>query len=94
MKVKILAIIGLLSALLVVGCSADGNDESNVQVNEVDNIKELVHDHSMGNIEDEVARINSHQLIVTESDENQVFYDLPEEEFFVSIAPYINFTHP
>ncbi|OIJ14517.1 hypothetical protein BKP35_06460 [Anaerobacillus arseniciselenatis] len=94
MKVKILAVIGLLSALLVVGCSADGNDESNAEVNEVDNIKELVHDHSMGNIEGQVARINSHQLIVTEGDENEYLYNLPEDEFFVSIAPYINFTHP
>jgi hypothetical protein len=30
---------------------------------------------------------------VTESNKSQLVYDLPENDFFVSIAPYINKTH-
>ena len=33
-------------------------------------------------------------MIVTNTDETQLFYDLPKYEFFVSIAPYVTVTHP
>ncbi|MCF3942290.1 CueP family metal-binding protein [Oceanobacillus sp. APA_J-5(13-2)] len=38
-------------------------------------------------------RLTSHELIVTDSEENKLTYELPEDEFFVSIAPFINQTH-
>ncbi|WP_067726778.1 CueP family metal-binding protein [Oceanobacillus damuensis] len=57
-------------------------------------IKQLVNDYSLGNVTAEAASIDSEQLIVTESDSNELTYDLPEDEFFVSIAPFIEQTHP
>lgn len=72
-----------------------GNDAGNTpQASETQDIKELVQDYSVGNKEGEKASISSHELIVTDSEENQVTYELPEDEFFVSIAPFINQTHP
>lgn len=71
------------------------NDENNTPIeNGTQNINELVYDYSVGNITNETASITSHQLIVTDSDESQLTYDLPEDEFFVSIAPYVDGTHP
>lgn len=93
--------VGLAASVLLAGCAS--SDDSNVASepetktetgNEVQDIKKVVNDYSLGNIEDQKAAINSHQLIVTNSDESQVTYDLPEDEFFVSIAPYIDRTHP
>src|SRR5699024_8097918 len=72
-----------------------GNDAGNTpQASETQDIKELVQDYSVGDKEGEKASISSHELIVTDSEENQVTYELPEDEFFVSIAPFINQTHP
>lgn len=62
--------------------------------NEAQSMEELVHDYSVGNISAPNASITSHQLIVTEEDDNESTYELPEDEFFVSIAPYIEDTHP
>lgn len=87
--------IGLTTSLLLAGCASSGESNATPETaNEVENIKTLVNDYSMRNIEDQTAAITSHELIVTNSDESQVTYDLPEDEFFVSIAPYINETHP
>ena len=72
-----------------------GNNSGNApQAMETQDIKDLVQDYSLRNIENETASITSHELIVTDSEENQVTYELPEDEFFVSIAPFINQTHP
>ncbi|WP_277749484.1 CueP family metal-binding protein [Oceanobacillus halophilus] len=60
----------------------------------VQDIKQLVNDYSIGNVTAEAASITSDELIVTDSDENQTTYDLPEDEFFVSIASFIETTHP
>ena len=91
--------VGLATSLLLAGCASnedsDGAGEPETKAaNEVQDIKKLVNDYSVGNIEEQTAAINSHQLIVTKSDKSQVTYDLPEDEFFVSIAPYIDQTHP
>ncbi|WP_157184160.1 CueP family metal-binding protein [Evansella cellulosilytica] len=70
------------------------NGESTTE-GEASNIKELVHDYSTGNVGgNEVASITSHELIVTDSDQKETIYDLPADEFFVSIAPYVTETHP
>ncbi len=84
--------IGLATSLLLAGCAS--NEATPETANGVEDVKQLVNDYSVGNIEDQTASITSHQLIVTNSDETQLTYDLPEDEFFVSIAPYINETHP
>lgn len=82
----IIAFAGYLLAL------NNGNDVA--KENETQDIKELVNHYSTDNIENESASITSHELIVTESDESKVAYDLPEDDFFVSIAPYVKDTHP
>jgi hypothetical protein len=86
MKSKMI-VPALLAAAILAACS--GN-----RVTETQNIKELVHDYSLGNIENQSASITSTQLIVTDSDKRKSVYALPDEEFFVSIAPYVNETHP
>nr|WP_245831904.1 CueP family metal-binding protein [Oceanobacillus senegalensis] len=72
---------------MVVGCSDNTINE------EGKDIKELVHDYSVGNFDDVTASITSHELIVTENNESEIRYDLPKDEFFVSIAPFIEHTH-
>ncbi len=85
----------VLASVLLVACSGDKqSDESSSGKNESVNIKELVHDYSTWSIKDETASITSKQLIVTDEDNKETLYDLPDDEFFVSIAPYINETHP
>ncbi|RSK26446.1 hypothetical protein EJF36_06000 [Bacillus sp. HMF5848] len=91
MKLKF-AVVTLLLSFVLAACNG-GNEVENV-ASEDKNIKDLVHDYSVGNIDNQSASITSHHLIVTDSDENQSVYDLPEDEFFVSIAPYFNETHP
>lgn len=66
--------------------------EDSVQVS--DNIKEIISDLSLKKVEANSASINGKVLVVTETNNEEVTYKLPEEEFFVSIAPYVNNTHP
>ncbi|PAV27976.1 hypothetical protein CIL05_19110 [Virgibacillus profundi] len=91
-------IISVFTVLVVVGFgvyiySANG-EESVKEESETQDMKQLVNDYSIGEKTSESASITSHDLIVTDSDENQLTYDLPEDEFFVSIAPYVEQTHP
>lgn len=80
----------LLTSVLLVACS----DDSISKEGYTEDIRGLVHEYSVGDIKDETASITSEELIVTNSDESETFYPLPEDEFFVSIAPFINETHP
>ena len=57
-------------------------------------VKGIVAEYSANKTTDEKASITSTQLIVTDTNENKITYDLPEDEFFISIAPYVNETHP
>lgn len=96
MKLKTSAILAitLLVAIILAACGGKStNEESASKVNETQDIKKLVSEYSLGNIENQSASITSQQLIVTESNNSQLVYDLPENDFFVSIAPYINKTH-
>ncbi|MGF9698629.1 MULTISPECIES: CueP family metal-binding protein [Paenibacillus] len=58
------------------------------------NVKELVYDISTGKVETKSASINATQLVVTGKDDQTTTYNLPDEEFFLSIAPYVEQTHP
>lgn len=95
MKFKILA-VSLLASIVLAACGGgeSANEGNATKENETPNIKELVNDYSVGNIEDQTASITSQELIVTDSNGKETAYNLPEEEFFVSIAPYVNETHP
>ena len=93
MKFKFLG-AALLAAVVLAGCSGENATEEKTENTsntiETQNIKELVSGYSTGEIEAEFASITSDQLIVDKTEA----YDLPKDEFFVSIAPYINQTHP
>src|SRR5690625_1074421 len=81
--------IVLIVMLFLVACQHSKTvDDSDLD------IKELVHDYTIGEFDPDniSASINSHQLIVQENDDEKI-YDLPEDEFFVSIAPFISETH-
>ena len=94
MNKKILVAIGFALVVLV-GYLFTVNDSNMTQKdNGSKDIKDLVHDYSIGSVEDQSASITSHELIVTDQDGSQQSYALPEDEFFVSIAPYMEQTHP
>jgi hypothetical protein len=83
-----------MSAFLV-GCGQEGSkDETSLNEKEVENVRKLVSDYSSTKPTNESASITSQELIVKKSDGNELAYDLSKEDFFVSIAPYVNETHP
>lgn len=57
-------------------------------------IKQWVEEYSTGARTAKAASITSHHLIVTGVDDRQTTFELPKDEFFVSIAPYVQETHP
>lgn len=67
------------------------NDDKNA-TEDTESIKDKVHEYSVGNFDDVTASITSHELIVNEDGKEKRF-DLPEDEFFVSIAPFVDYTH-
>lgn len=87
MKLKTTIFLVMMIALLT-ACT-DGNQQS-----EVENVKELVNGYSMGTEDAASASITSTELIVTNEQNKQTRYDISKEDFFVSIAPFINETHP
>ncbi|WP_102027839.1 CueP family metal-binding protein [Salirhabdus sp. Marseille-P4669] len=87
-KILILASVVIVAVVAIWTINNSTKDEAK----EV-NIKELVEDYSLRNITSDNASITSTQLVVTEGD-RQTAYDLPEDEFFVSIAPFLTTTHP
>ncbi|CAM3908005.1 hypothetical protein D1970_11190 [Mesobacillus zeae] len=94
MKLRGLAVT-LLTAVTLAACGGGSTNEDNASKDhDTKNVKELVQDYSSGNKKAESASITSEQLLVKDSDGNKHEYDLPKDEFFVSIAPYVNETHP
>lgn len=89
MKKGLHGMIGLLLIFVLAACSS--NDSTNDK--EIKDIKEMVHDYSVGSFEDVSASITSHELIVTDSNKKETKYELPSDEFFVSIAPFVTETH-
>lgn len=90
MKKSLLAVIGLILIFVVAACSEDTSNEVETQ-----DIKKMVQDFSGKDSNEEVtASITSEELIVTNSDNKEISYSLPEDEFFVSIAPFVEVTHP
>ncbi len=72
-----------------------GSIERNAPIEmDAQSIKKMVHEYSTDILTAKSASITSKQLIVTENDEKSSTYDLPDNEFFLSIAPYVDQTHP
>ncbi|OEH93789.1 CueP family metal-binding protein [Bacillus solimangrovi] len=93
MKIKSL-LVALSATFLLAACSADDTQSEPQEEMDSQSIKELVHDYSVGNIKTGAASITSESLNVTDNNGEEIVYELPADEFFVSIAPYINKTHP
>lgn len=89
MKIKTVVILAFVLVLLA-ACGGENNDGNELGTKE---IKELVNDYTTRSLQPESASITSTELIVEDNNQKEV-YDLPEEEFFVSIAPFNNVTHP
>lgn len=88
---RIILALTFFSIILLVACSNDNQ----VKEEEIDDVKALVDEYSVGNFtDDHQASITSTELIITENDKSEKVHDLPEDEFFVSIAPFIHETHP
>lgn len=87
-KSKIIFLFIILSTLLI-ACS--GEDKSSIDKGD---IKELVQAYTVDELQAESASITSTELIVKEEGKSETIFDLPKDEFFVSIAPFINETHP
>lgn len=94
MKRKMITVAGVIAVVFGVYFLLADGEESTPIADEAQDIQELVEDYSANRDTDDQASITSHQLIVTDTDENESAYDLPEDEFFVSIAPFIEETHP
>ncbi len=94
MNKKILVVVGLIAITISAYWFVAGGDRDELAANETKNIKQLVHGYSVGSIEAQSASITSTQLIVTNTDASEEIYDLLEDDFFVSIAPYVETTHP
>lgn len=73
-----------------------GNAEKEAATVRLDaqSLKQLVHDYSADNLQAQSASITARQLVVTDEGKGSTAYELPEDEFFVSIAPYLEQTHP
>ncbi|AZK49096.1 CueP family metal-binding protein [Paenibacillus lentus] len=91
---KYMFLISIISIIVLSGCVSQQSANNKVPMKSDVDIKQLVSDYSKGNIEDQSASINSTHLIVTNQDNSQLTFALPKDEFFVSIAPYLEQTHP
>ncbi|MFC3746597.1 CueP family metal-binding protein [Paenibacillus sp. GCM10012306] len=92
MRWKTLAAAGVV--VIALGTYLLVNNNGNKGNNEPVNIKQMVQDFSTRKATATSASITSKQLIVTGENAKEVAYDLPDNEFFLSIAPYIDQTHP
>src|SRR5690554_3652677 len=94
MRRKIIMLTGIVAIGIAVYVFTTNYDSKVSVENDIQDVKQLVNEYSVGSIKAKSASITSRQLIVTESDNSQVQYNLPEDEFFLSIAPYLKVTHP
>ncbi len=96
MRIK-LSVIVILSIILLMGCSSETEPETEAEVAtesiDTESIKELVNDYTIDKLDAKQASITSTELIIEENDNQKKVYQLPEEEFFVSIAPFKTETH-
>ncbi|UTR15296.1 CueP family metal-binding protein [Salipaludibacillus sp. LMS25] len=95
MKVKFITAFGLAAIISVIYLFIAGTGDNRVvEEKDEETIKEMVAAYSTGSVDDETASITPTELIITDSDDQDVTYDLLGDDFFVSIAPYVDETHP
>lgn len=89
----------LTIAVLIVGAAGifivtSKNEDTSSNNRAAEDVKQLVQHYSANRTVQASASINSHQLIVAVEGAKPVTYALPDDEFFVSIAPFKQKTHP
>ncbi|MEQ2466259.1 CueP family metal-binding protein [Niallia hominis] len=70
------------------------NQNNRYEKMESGDVKQLVHDYSTGKKSAVSASISSDTLTVSTPENEELIYQLPKGEFFVSFAPYLIDTHP
>ena len=83
MKLKLVLFISIAFLFVLVGCNNDTEQST-------EDIKSMIQDYSTDQLTASSASVNATQLTVEDEDKVDI-YPLPEDEFFVSIAPYIAF---
>ncbi|WP_410768698.1 CueP family metal-binding protein [Fontibacillus sp. BL9] len=95
MKTKTLAIsVGLIVIALGGAFILSNSNNKEPKSASTQDIKQLVQDYSTRMKAADSASITSHKLTVSDGEEDTSTYDLPQDEFFVSIAPFVESTHP
>lgn len=92
---KVFFLMILPGILFLASCSS-GEEASESEASDSTDIKELVHEYSTGTFDEHIAAtITWNEMIVTneEKGEEETF-ELPEDQFFISIAPFEKVTHP
>lgn len=87
MTMKRLLVPLLVLMMILAGCAEDSSAENNAE-----DVKAYVAELS-GSNEVEAASIDHEKLYVEDAGVETV-HELPEDEFFVSFAPYLTTTHP
>lgn len=85
-----ITLLGVITLFLLT-LSACGNDNNEISS---DDVKSLVDEYSANFSTSEMAYITSNELVIASEAGEETAYELPEDEFFVSIAPYFEQTHP
>lgn len=88
------AVIAALGIYLYAGSRGAKTTEVATTPGSSQDIKQMVADFSSRTLTAESASITSTQLIVDNGGSNEAVYGLPEKEFFLSVAPYVQNTHP
>lgn len=86
---KTLVAAALAGSLLLAGCE---KTEEKVEAPDVP-IEDLVYQLSADELNAQYATITSEKLTIIDEKGKETIYDITDEPFFVSIAPYVNKTH-
>lgn len=96
LKLKSLLLFLLLSlfGLILVACNNDDTTSETEENSDKVDVKQLVNDYSTDKKKAESASITGEELVVNTTAGKEKSYELPKDEFFVSIAPFVEQTHP
>lgn len=84
----------LLSILMIAGCSNENNNNVSINDSQGEDVKDLIATYSGDQTSTKSVSVTGTQLIITEENGEEIVHALPEDEFFVSIAPFKTETHP
>lgn len=91
---KQLIIVFLFSILIIAGCGSTDNNDISTNTDENEDVKNLIATYSGDKTASQSVSVTGTQLIITEENGEEIVHSLPDDEFFVSIAPFKTETHP